>query len=239
MEVGPKGARIPVVGQNGPEGSAGGCAPSLGLSSSLAALLWSATAALMPAKGCKARHDLLAAAAPAAGLRARPNGSTLQSLVLPLPSHKQMLAPAAAAVGPSIDPNAAAAMTGGPNLSSAQTGPASGAGQPQLGSNAGSMASGPNHGNNGGTAAGQPGTNMGAGGAGMGSPDNSHRQMGGMDSQSGMGGMGNNTSGQGDTTGEPESPGPALNPSAPGAGVLAVSKCFPPRGSPPQLQCQL
>ena len=100
-------------------------------------------------------------------------------------SHTQVLAPAAAVVSPSIDPNAAAAMTGGPHLSGAQTGPASGAGQPQLGSNAGSMASGPNSGNNGGAAAGQPVTNMGAGGAGMGS-----------------GGMGNNTSGQGNDTGE-------------------------------------
>ena len=119
-----------------------------------------------------------------------------------------MLAPAAAVVGPSIDPNAAAVMTGGPNLSGAQTGPASGAGQPQLGSNAGSMASGPNSGNNSGAAAGQPGTNMDAGGAGMGS-----------------GGMGKNTSSQGFGTGELPS-SLSFHVSAPGAGLSANSKCI-------------
>lgn len=29
MEVGPKGARIPIAGQHGPEGSAGGCFPAV------------------------------------------------------------------------------------------------------------------------------------------------------------------------------------------------------------------
>lgn len=134
-----------------------------------------------------------------------------------------MLAPAAAAVGPSIDSNAATAMAGGPNLGGAQAGPASSVGQPQLGSNAGSMASGPNQGNNGGAAAGQPGTNMGAGGAGMGSGDSSHRQMGGMDSQSGMG---NNTGSQSIDTGELCSPCPPLSSSAPDAGLSASGQCI-------------
>ena len=218
------------MGQNGPEGSAGGCAPPLHLSSSLAAFLWSETACCqsetaLPATGCKTSSDMLLAAVPAAGLRARPDGRTFESWVLTLPSHK-LLAPAAAAVGPSIDPNAAAAMTGGPNLGGAQTGPASGAGQPQLGSNAGSMTSGPNQGNNGGAAAGQPGTNMGAGGAGMGSGGTSNRHMGGMDGQSNMGGMGNNTSGQGINTGELLSPCLSSSCTAPGLGLSANSKCI-------------
>ena len=182
MEVGPKGARIPVGGQNGPEGSAGGCALPLDPSSGLAAFIRAETAA---------------------GLRARPNGHTLESW----PSQKQLLAPAAAVVGPSIDPNAAAALTGGPNLGSAQTGPASGAGQPQLGSNAGSMASGPNQGNNGGAAAGQPGPNVGAGGAGM------------------SGGMGNSSSGQGIDTGELRPSCLSLNVSDLGAGLSVNSRC--------------
>ena len=176
--------------------------------------------------------QMLLAAAGAAGLRARSNGLALQSWLLILPSHKQILAPAAAAVGPSIEPDAAAAMTGGPHLGGAQTGPASGAGQPQLGSNSGSMASGPNQGNNGGAAAGQPGTNMGAGGPGMGSGDNSNRQMGG---HSGMGGVGNNSSGQGIDTGEHGQACPSSYVSAPDAGLSATSKCIASSQKKPRL----